>query len=123
MREDWEYYTQEQYEKDIKIIVELLSPNEHVGRFKNIYGPSKGGLVPAVYLAYRLDIPLILKEDEVTADTLIVDDIADTGKTLSRYAKTNFIVTLFYHPQCSFEPNFWLREKEKKYIHFPWETD
>ncbi len=121
MKEGWEYYTQEKFEKDVQTIVDLLSFNPHLKFFKNIYGPPAGGLILATYLHYRLnDITIIFDQEKITDRTLIVDDIADTGKTLERYVKTNFIITLFWHRQCSFEPTIWLREKKEKWIHFPW---
>jgi hypoxanthine phosphoribosyltransferase len=56
-----------------------------------IYGIPRGGLIPATYLSYKLNIPLIvtpinnLKEDEFL---LIVDDILDSGKTAIKTVKT-----------------------------------
>ena len=45
-----------------------------------IYGVPRGGLVPAVHLSHRLDIPLVSSPDR-PGDTLVVDDILDTGST------------------------------------------
>ena len=48
---------------------------------------------------------------------LIVDDIADTGKTLEKlfflflkFIKLTF-TTIHYHKQSSVEPSFWVEEK------------
>lgn len=91
-------------------------------KFKDIYGLPLGGLVPGVYLAHRLNIPLLLDAEKISQETLIIDDIADTGRTLALFAQQRkFIVTLFYHRQCWFEPDIWLREKKDAYIIFLWE--
>ena len=42
-------------------------------KFKNIYGLPRGGLIPAVMLSHRLEIPLV--KGDIGPDTLIVDDI------------------------------------------------
>ena len=87
--------------------------------FDGIWGPARGGFTPLVRLSHLLDIPYIEKPTKLS---LIIDDIADTGKCLGVYAKDEyFITTLFYHRQSSFVPNIWLREKKDKYIIFPWE--
>lgn len=110
-----QYYTQEQYETDIKKIARILKG----ANFDGIWAPPRGGLTPAVKLSHLLDIPFIKKPTKLS---LIVDDIADTGKCLGDYAKEGyFIVTIFYRKQSSFIPNLWLRKKKDKYIIFPWE--
>lgn len=110
-----QYYTQQQYETDIKKIARILKGID----FDGIWAPPRGGLTPAVKLSHLLDIPFIEKPTKLS---LIFDDIADTGKCLGSYAKEGyFIVTLFYHRQSSFMPNMWRREKKNKYIIFPWE--
>ena len=88
---------------------------------ENIYGIPRGGLVLATYLSYRLDIPLTQKI--TSAFTLIVDDIADTGKTLSRMPLDNRKVTIYYHKQSIIKPYIWIYEKKEEFIKFPWETE
>ena len=115
-----EYYAVQEFEKDVEIIVRLIK--DRGLEFRNIYGPPLGGLVPGVYLSHRLGIPLLLDAEKVSRETLIIDDIADTGRTLAAFAqRRKFIITLFYHRQCCFEPDIWLREKKDDYIIFPWE--
>ncbi len=117
---DFEYYFWSEFEDDILRIAEII---RKIGlKYKNIYGPKRGGLVPAVCLSHKLDdLPVITDEKEITEDTLIVDDIADYGKTLQKFVGKNFIITLFFHQHCSFVPCVWMREKTEKFIHFPWE--
>ena len=51
----------------------------------------QGGLIPAVMLSHRLKIPLV--KGDIGPDTLIVDDICDSGETLDKFVKKtpNFI--------------------------------
>lgn len=93
----------------------------------NIYGIPRGGLVVAVKLSHLLNIPIITDITEITAKTLIVDDIADTGKTLQALSlscpKFFFILiaTIYYHKQSLIKPNIWIFEKKANWIVFPWE--
>lgn len=88
-------------------------------RIKNIFGIPRGGLVLAVYLSHMLDLPLVMKPSK---DSLIADDIADTGQTLKPY-KNHYIVTLYYHKQSIVIPDIWIREKKSRWIKYPWEVD
>ena len=45
-----------------------------------VYGLPRGGLIFAIWLSYKLDIPLLLN---AAKDCIIIDDIADTGRSLS----------------------------------------
>lgn len=91
-------------------------------QFDNIYGVPRGGLVIAVYLSHLLDLPVV---DSIRdGRTLIVDDIADTGKTLVELDKFKYskIATLYYHEQSMIYPDIWVYLKTDKWIQFPWEV-
>lgn len=95
----------------------LFSP----GGLDGVYGIPAGGLVLAVYLHYRLKLPLMLAPTE---KTLVVDDIVDSGHTMSHYvSKGNITASIFFKVGCRFKPNIWLREKNKKWVLFPWENN
>jgi len=94
-----------------------LQTRSHI---KNIYGIPRGGLVLAVMLSHATNLPLTFKPNRY--ETLIVDDIADTGKTLAPY-KDFTIVTLHYHKQSVVIPDLGLKEKKKAWIVYPWETE
>ena len=87
----------------------------------NIYGVPRGGLILAVKLSYFYNIPMIFDKEKITDKTMIVDDIADTGKTLKPF-DTKFIVTLYYKKGSMVAPDVWVREKTDKWIDFPWEA-
>lgn len=100
----------------------LIDNEEH---FTGVFGIARGGLIPATIISYRLDIPLL---QAPCKGCLIVDDISDTGKSLSHYLvnETNknryFIATLYYKEGSLVEPNYYLEEKSNEWVVFPWET-
>jgi len=51
---------------------------------RNVYGHPRGGVVLAVALSHALNIPFI-PVNEVSIDTLWVDDIYDTGRTWHKH--------------------------------------
>ena len=83
-----------------------------------IYGPPRGGLPMAVTLSHRLNIPLIKTEADMfeqygnKQSVLIVDDIADTGKTLEGMkplmGPEDLIYTIYYHKQSIVVPDLTL---------------
>lgn len=84
-----------------------------------VYGIPKGGLVLAVMVAYYYNIPLL---QAPCKDCIVIDDIADTGKTLVHYKeKGYYITTMYYHKQSVVIPDYWLKEKKNEWIVFPWE--
>ena len=92
-----------------------------------IYGPPRGGLPIAVTLSHRLGVPLVTnfwQSEHNPQSILIVDDIADTGKTLEPLIGPNVITyTIYYHPQSIVKPDYWVFEKKDEWVVFPWEED
>jgi hypoxanthine phosphoribosyltransferase len=88
--------------------------------FKNIYGIPRGGLVVAVALSHYLNIPLIIHEEDITIDTLIVDDISDTGNTLSRYPN-NILATIYITNHTKVIPNHYVFTRKSDWVTYPWE--
>ncbi len=62
--------------------------------YSGIFGVPKGGIPLAAFLSGRLNLPLV-KEDEIDHNTLICDDIIDSGATRNRYVLNDF-VALFH---------------------------
>lgn len=89
-------------------------------KFDGVYGLPRGGLVLAVILSHKLDIPLLMAPSK---NSLVVDDIADSGKTLLHYnEKGYFISTMFYHTDSCVKPSYYSFNKHKNtWIIFPWE--
>lgn len=72
--------------------------------YKNIYPIPKNGLYVAVEMSKLLNLPVITDEQEITDETLIVDDIIDSGRTIKRFGQKNDFAVLILKNQ-SFAKN------------------
>tara|TARA_B100000700_G_scaffold328302_1_gene445696 strand:- start:2471 stop:2857 length:387 start_codon:yes stop_codon:yes gene_type:complete len=87
--------------------------------FEGVYGFPRGGLCIAVALSHSLELPL-LKEPK--ANSLIVDDIYDTGYTLETIRNLKGSETYVWISKK--KPTWWNSYKYIKgteWIVFPWE--
>lgn len=103
----------------------LLNEVEEKGlNFSGVYGIPRGGLVLATLISYRLNIPLLLAPAK---NCIIVDDIADSGRSLLHYTENDtqfnkyYIATMFYCERSMVKPDFYQFNKEDKWIVYPWE--
>ena len=89
--------------------------------FDGIYGIPRGGLVMATSLSHQLNLPILFYPTE---NTLVVDDISDTGNTLIK-VKSKLIVTLFSTDWTIAPPNIFVDKKlnKEEWIVFPWEEE
>ena len=112
--------------KDLEEFVDSLIEEMNKQNFKptGVYGIPRGGLIPATLISYKLDIPLLMNASK---GCLIVDDIADSGRTLLHFTENDtqfnkyFIATMFYHERSIVKPNYYKFMKNDKWIVFPWE--
>ena len=116
-----ELMTWAMFDKATRKLAERIIVLKKNGVVKSIYGIPRGGLVVAVRLSHMLDLPLILDSKEIQPHTLVVDDIADSGKTLRKY-KNSLTATLYYNKRSAVIPKFWIFKKKDKWVVFPWET-
>ena len=86
-------------------------------QIKSVTGIERGGLIPAVMISHKLNIPYVTK---INKDTLVVDDICDTGETLKNIV-AGYTATLHYKPTASFTPDFYAKETGDEWIVYPWE--
>ena len=96
--------------------------------FVGVYGIPRGGVIIAVMLSHMLDIPYIDRLQSCYGkEFIVVDDIADTGHTLSQMKSEVFdkatFATIHYSKQSTFEPHYWVEEKGDRWIQYPWERD
>jgi len=116
------FYTWQEFDRDAWKIAKWAEDRN----FRAIYGIPRGGIVLAVLLSHRLNLPLLISVEEISPQTLVVDDISDSGATLAKlYGKLNFrpaVATIFYHKDTREMPDFALHEK-KEWVVFPWETE
>lgn len=91
-----------------------------------VYGVPRGGLIFATMLSYKMDIPLLLNASK---NCIIIDDIADSGRTLLHYTQNDtqfnkyYITTMFYHERSLVKPDFYMFEKKNNWIVYPYEYD
>ena len=110
------YFTCSEFDKSVDYIANQCKQLKLSG----IYGVPRGGLCLAVALSHKLNVRLIEKP---LKSSLIVDDVYETGMTLSNYRNiegVNFFVLI-----SKKEPIWWkavnLSLKEE-WIVFPWEN-
>lgn len=85
----------------------------------SVTGIARGGLIPAVMISHKLGLPYV---DYALPNTLVIDDIADSGATLEK-APGIYSAVLHYKPlTSSFKPSIWAEEhKGDEWILYPWE--
>ena len=112
---------------DIEVAIEELAYriNESGIYIRFIKGIERGGLIPAVLLSHKLDIPMTHNLYLNNKATLIVDDICDSGHTLEKYNSLGFPTAALHLKQTSsIKPTFWTKiVEEKEWIVYPWERE
>ena len=111
--------------EDIDLLVDVLSGKikKKCPEIDSIMGLPRGGLIPAVILSHKLNLPLV---SELTENTLIVDDICDSGKTFieiyKQYPNLKF-ASLHFKPHISdFNPTVYSTTVGDLWVVYPWET-
>ena len=109
------------YWDDISVLVdELCNTITSSGvQIKSITGIERGGLIPAVMISHKLNIPYVTK---INKHTLVVDDICDSGETLKNIV-AGYTATLHYKKTASFTPDFYSKEVGDEWIVYPWERN
>lgn len=115
----------EEFDKAVDILVGQIKKERYPP--KAIYGVPRGGLILAVCLSHRLKIPLVT---EPTEGALLVDDVAETGKTLEKiyFDDRDFmfhgVAVLYMSTESKFLVGHFARAKSSKdWIVFPWERE
>ena len=88
--------------------------------FSGIYGVPRGGLCLAVALSHKLKIELI---SEPLKNSLIVDDVYETGLTLTTFKDVEGAT--FFVLFSKVNPKWWntvFISKKSQWIVFPWEN-
>ena len=90
-----------------------------------ITGLPRGGLIPAVMLSHRLNLPYIPFHQITNEENiLLVDDISDSGVTLKKNINTNVdTATLALRYTSEFTPDYFgTNITDDRWLVFPWET-
>lgn len=85
----------------------------------SVFGLKRGGLIPAVMVSHKLGLPW---SDVMLPNTLVIDDICDTGVTLKNTIGC-YTAVLHYKPHTScYKPNIYAQiHKGDEFIYYPWE--
>ena len=110
------YFTWSEFDKSVDHIANKCKFSE----FSGIYGIPRGGLCLAVALSHKLKINLI---SQPIKNSLIVDDVYETGITLSTFKDIEG--AMFYVLFSKIEPTWWntvFMSEKREWIVFPWEN-
>ena len=118
------YVTYEQINEYIDNVVQDLKKRGI--KPTGVYGPPRGGLIFATLLSYKMDIPLLLNASK---GCVIIDDIADSGRTLLHFTENDtqfnkyYITTMYYHERSAVKPDYYMNLKKDRWIVYPYEYD
>lgn len=104
---------------DVVVLVNDLAERWRDVGVGSVWGVPQGGCVPAVMVAERLGLPMVLSP---RSDTLIVDDLVDSGRTAKALPPSAGFDALFrkLHSPADVAPH--AREVDG-WLAFPWERD
>jgi len=106
---------------DVSQLVDILCEKiiTETPNIDSVFGLARGGLIPAVMVSHKLNLPW---SNVMLPNTLVIDDIADTGKTLENTVGC-YTATLHYKPHTScFKPNIYAKlHKSDEWVIYPWE--
>ena len=109
-------------EKFFSSYINQLCGKIPANNYKNIAPIPRGGAAVATYLSARLNLPLIAISDR-DENTLVVDDLIDSGRTRSEYMDNDF-ACLFVKKNCpaQYYPTYYCVSDVSDWIKFWWET-
>jgi len=110
------YFSWKDFDKSVAHIADKCKFLELSG----IYGVPRGGLCLAVALSHKLKIDLI---SEPISNSLIVDDVCETGITLNNFKDIEGAI--FFVLFSKIDPTWWnsvFISKKSEWIVFPWEN-
>ena len=108
----------------IEILANKIGSNS---KFTVVTGIPRGGLIPAVMLSHKLGIKYMPYREAIKAlkPVLVVDDIADTGYTLTELGTRGFsTATLCFRYSTQYTPEYYGEEiTDDRWLVFPWEEN
>ena len=110
------YFTWSEFDKAVNHIANKCKYLE----FSGVYGVPRGGLCLAVALSHKLKIDLM---SEPIKNSLIVDDVYETGNTLNTFKDIEG--TVFFVLFSKIKPTWWntvFISEKSEWIVFPWEN-
>lgn len=107
--------------KLLKDLIVKLAKKIDYKQFWNIYGVPRGGYAIAIELGKLLNLDVITDEEYINGKTLIVDDLIDSGKTLSKY-KNNKKAVIFVKNKKTKLVDYYV-EEVNDWVKFPDEPE
>lgn len=123
-----QYISWGQIDKAIELMLKQIKASGK--QYEMVAGITRGGLIPAVILSHKLELPMmaITKDCMIPADiskqTLIVDEIYDTGTTIGlvKQRNPNVDFAVLYHNLNLPRLNYYGHIKQlDHWLVFPWE--
>jgi len=116
------YVTWEEIEELVDLLAKQIIKSGY--QIEYIFGLQRGGLIPAVLLSHKLDIPMT--QDPTRQNILIVDDICDSGETFKEFFLEyphSIFACLHFKPHTScFNPEYAANKFfSDAWIVYPWE--
>lgn len=103
--------------KQLEELVAKLAVKIDKTKVRNIYGIPRGGYAIAILLGSMLEKPIIVSKEDILKDTLIVDDLIDSGKTLSEYPNNQKAVLFVKHGKTN-QVDYYVKEVND-WVKFP----
>lgn len=104
-----------------------ISETEHKQNISSVYGVPRGGVPVAIKIADILGLPLVDGPEAVGPNTLVVDDIIDSGKTRYDFKNNLFAALYSKRGNCSSMETsdtftgYWVHTGT--WVVFPWEEN
>ena len=115
---------------EIMHTADIISSKIKSENYNSIYGVPRGGLVVAVVLSHKLDLPIV-SSIGINKKTLVVDDISDSGETLqdcdygwkSKFKDSEMTsAVLFQRKTTGYGADFIGELIDDEWLVFPWEV-
>ncbi len=105
---------------EFDIAVQTISYANKKKVFSGVYGFPRGGLCLAVAISHSLNIPLLYEPKQ---DSLIVDDVYETGSTLNQVRTLSGVSIYVWLSKV--DPDWWNAVEttnSEEWLVFPWEN-
>lgn len=96
-----------EYDKDIEgLITQLKEFGSENYFFEDVYPIARGGYYPAIKIADALGLKLLLDKNGISDYTLVVDDLSDSGSTLSEFIGKQAVAIVYNKLREKVEPQY-----------------
>ena len=108
----------EQFYQDVDTLATLIKgATKSWEGYDSIFAIPRGGVPVAILLGAKLGLPIV---DEIKPNSLVVDDLVDSGKTLEAYPNHNKAV-LYAKPHSPTDKITYMVNVLDGWLEFPWE--